>query len=208
MYSKNDLEEDISQIWLIYTTSYEYYYCLKLISKYEKTDFTDSRFLVFIIYSSWYILIIELCKAFQYDNKSQHYNVYGLINKMLNNYKSLDFKSSITLNEIKSFYTDFNAEKITEIRDRLTTLRDKFYAHSDRQKLLQEVNVKLTEIEALLNLLKKFIYEIKQKVFSAEVIFHTDIYVDIGEILKSIEERNQIHHNEIIRKFNEERRKL
>ena len=208
MYSKNDLKEDISNIWLIYTRSYEYYYILKKISVYKKTDYTDTRFLMFVIYTSWYILIIELSKAYQNGNRNQHYNVYSLLNKLLNNYRNLDFKSLITLKEIKKLHSEFNSEKITNICERLTTLRDKFYAHSDRQQSINEVNVKLIEIGYLLAQLKNLISVLKLKVFDTEVEFRTDIFIDIEKILMKIEKSNQSYHNEIQRKFDEERKKL
>jgi hypothetical protein len=208
MYNKNDLDKDISQIWLIYTTSYEYYNCLSQVKSYKKTEFSDSRFMSFIIYTSWYVLIIELCKVYQNDNKNQHFNLFCLINKLLNNYKNLDFKSLITLESITDYHARFNSSEIIDIRERLVTLRDKFYAHFDKDNLENEVNIKLTEIEILLNLLKNFITDIKYEIFGSQVEFENDIYVQINKALECIEDSNKRYHDEMIHKFNEEMKGL
>jgi len=151
IYRKTKLDKEINQIWLIYTNSFEYYNCLKQIRKYEKTRFSDSRFLSFITYTSWYILIIELCKVYQNDNNNQHFNIYGLLNRLINNYKNLEFRSMISLSDIRKYSDDFNSPKIIDIRKRLVELRDKFYAHIDRQDQNFEREISLTydEIEYL-----------------------------------------------------------
>lgn len=208
MYSKKELDKDISQIWLMYTTSYEYFNCLNQIKSYKKTEYSDTRFMSFIIYTSWYVLIIELCKLYQNDNKNQHFNLYGLINKLLNDYKNLDFKTLITLDSIKDYHTRFNSPEILDIRVRLITLRDKFYAHFDRNNLENEVNITLAEIELLLNLLKDFIVDIKSKIFSSHIDFENDIYVNINYALECIADDTKRYRDEMIRKFNEEMKDL
>lgn len=208
MYSKSDLNGDISQIWLIYTNSYEYFNCLNQLKNYKESDYTDSRFKAFVIYTSWYVLIIELCKVCQNSNKSQHFNVYCLLNKLINNYKDLDFKALISLEELKRLQSLFNAPKIIDIRDRLIVLRDKFYAHFDREKLEKEVNIQLAEIDVILSLLKDFISEIKSKVFSSQIDFDNDIFININEVLECIDESNKRYYDEIIRKYNEESKEI
>ena len=209
IYLKKEFDEDIRQIWLIYTNSYEYYNCLKEIREYERTEFSDARFLFFIKYTSWYVLIIELCKVFQHDNKSQHFNVYGLLNKLRDNYKNLEFNLLIPLSDIHKYISDFNSSEIIEIRKKLVTLRNKFYAHFDRQnqKFIEEINITLNEIEYLLNLLHDFINNIRLKVFNSHVEFKEDIFVDILNVLRNTENCNRRDHEEIIRKFNEETKK-
>jgi hypothetical protein len=210
MYLISDLDKDISQIWLLYTRSYEYFYCLRQIKEYGKNENADTRFVFFITYSSWYILIIELCKLYQNDNKSQHYNVYGVINKILNEHKKLEFNTLLSLLDVKKYYSDFNSLKIIEIRNKLIILRDKFYAHTDRldEKFLDEINISLTEIEILFNILRSFIFDIKNKVFGSHVIFEEDIFVNIKYVLGSVEEKNKRYREEIIKKVNEERKTL
>lgn len=207
MYSTKDLDNAISQIWLMYSNSYEYFYCLKQLKEYAKTEYSDSRFLSFITYSSWYILIIELSKVFQHDNRNQQYNVYGLINKLVNEYKSLEFNSLILLDDVKRFQSDFNSSKIIEIRNRLIILRDKFYAHTDRldEKFVKEINISISEIELLFKILRDFIFDIKSKVFKSHVLFEEDIFVNIKNILKNVDDSNKRRHDEMIRDLNEER---
>lgn len=204
MYSKNDLDGDISQIWLIYTNSYEYFNCLNQLKNYKKSEYTDSRFMSFVFYTSWYVLIIELCKVYQNDNKNQHFNVYGLLNRLINNHKNLDFKTLISLEELNRYQTRFNAPEIIDIRNRLIVLRDKFYAHFDREKLEKEVNIQLAEIDIILSLLKDFISEIKIEVFRSQIDFDNDIFIHINKVMECIDESNKRCHDEIIRKFNEE----
>ena len=203
-YSKSDLERDISQIWSIYTNSYEYFNCLNQLKNYKKSEYTDSRFMSFVFYTSWYVLIIELCKVYQNNNKSQHFNVYCLLNKLINNYKDLDFKALISLEELNRLKSLFNAPEIIDIRDRLIVLRDKFYAHFDREKLEKEVNIQLGEIDIILSLLKDFISEIKIKVFRSQIDFDNDIFIHINKVMECIDESNKRYHDEIICKFNEE----
>lgn len=204
MYSKSDLDRDISQIWSIYTNSYEYFNCLNQLKNYKKSEYTDTRFKSFVIYTSWYVLIIELCKVYQNNNKNQHFNVYGLLNKLIYNYKNLDFKTLISLEELNQYQSRFNESEIIDIRNRLIVLRDKFYAHFDREKLEKEVNIQLAEIDKILSLLKDFISEIKIKVFRSQIDFDNDIFIHINKVMECIDESNKRYHDEIIRKFNED----
>lgn len=207
MYNKMDLDRDITQIWLIYTQSYEYFKCLTQLKDYKKTEFSDTKFISFIRYTSWYVLIIELCKTY-HDSNSQHFNIYGLLNKLIDNYKNLDFKSSITLENLKQFEKMFKSSEIISIRERLKTLRNRFYAHFDRDNFENEVNIQLSEIEILLNLLKDFIVDIKFKIFHGEIDFDNDIYVDINKVMTCVDESNKKYHDEILREFYEERKRL
>lgn len=204
MYSKNDLNEDLKQIWFLYTSAYEYYTCLRQIKEHSKTEYADSRFLFFIKYSCWYILVIELCKVYQNDNRNQHFNVYRLVNKLLNEYKNLEFKSLISLSDIKGFHASFISKEIIETRDRIVTLRDKFYAHTDRQdpKFIDEIIITLDEIECLFNILRDFIFDLKFKIFNSHAEFGNDIFVNMDKILRSLEDSNKRAHEEIIRNFN------
>jgi transcriptional regulator NrdR family protein len=130
------------------------------------------------------------------------------LNKLINNYKDLDFKALISLEELKRLQSLFNAPKIIDIRDRLIVLRDKFYAHFDREKLEKEVNIQLAEIDVILSLLKDFISEIKSKVFSSQIDFDNDIFININEVLECIDESNKRYYDEIIRKYNEESKEI
>ncbi len=206
MNQKADLEREISQIWLLYTKSYEYFHCLRHLSKFKRTENSDSRFMYFMTYTSWYILVVELCKVFQHDNKNQHFNIYGLINKLKNEYKKLEYKDLLSKPDIDKFYNDFNSEEIISIRDKLVILRDKFYAHTDRQdeRIINDKNVDLSEIEKLFDILRAFIFDIKSKVFKRHVIFEDDIFVRLDDVLKNIDENNKRRHEEVLKKFEEE----
>ena len=210
MYSTINLDKDISQIWLLYTSSYEYYHCQRQIKEFGKSEYADSRFLFFLTYSNWYILVIELCKIFQNDNRNQQFNVYGLINKLLNGHRNLDFKELFPLADVQKHYSNFNSLNIIDIRDKLIILRDKFYAHTDRldENFLNEININLTEIESLFNLLRCFIFDIKSKVFGSHAMFEEEIFINIKDILNCVEEKNKRYHEEILRNFNEERNNL
>jgi len=210
IYRTNKFNDDIEQILSIYHNSYEYYNCLKQLRNYERTEFSDKRFILFITYTSWYVLIIELCKIFQYDNRNQHYNIYGLLQRLINNYKNLEFRSLISLSEIRRYDSDFNSTNIIDIRKRLVDLRDKFYAHIDRQdqNFVDKISLTYNEIEFLLKILHDFIYEIKHKVFNTHVEFTDDIFVDLTSVLRITEDYNRKHHEEIIKEFNEETKRL
>jgi len=210
IYLKKEFDDEINQIWLIYTNSFEYYNCLKQLRNYKRTEFSDSRFLSFMTYTSWYILIIELCKVFQHDNKNQHFNIYGLLNRLINNYKNIEFRSLISLSEIQKYNADFTSAKILEIRKRLVELRDKFYAHIDREEKNFEEKISLTysEIEFLLDTLHHFISEMKLKVLNSHVEFKDDIFVDLTSLLKNTEDFNRKYHEKMMRKYNDESNKL
>jgi hypothetical protein len=204
MYLKEELNMDVLQIWLLYTKSYEYFYCLKQINKFKQSEFSDNRFISFISYTSWYILVIELCKVYQNDNKNQHYNVYKLINILKNEYKNLEYKSLLTKDDIEKYYTNFNSLQIIEIRDKLVLLRDKFYAHTDRQdeRFIKQINLNLAEIEILFKALRDFIYDINNKVFSIHsVIDDVDIYIDLENVLKKIDDSNLRHRENVIKEL-------
>jgi len=92
----------------------------------------------------------------------------------------------------------------------LVDLRDKFYAHIDRQdqNFVDKISLTYNEIEFLLKILHDFIYEIKHKVFNTHVEFTDDIFVDLTSVLRITEDYNRKHHEEIIKEFNEETKRL
>ncbi|MBE9468070.1 MAG: hypothetical protein IMY72_07085 [Bacteroidetes bacterium] len=176
------------------------------MSKFKRTENSDKRFLYFMTYTSWYILVVELCKVFQHDNKNQHFNVYGFLNKLKNDYKKLECKDLLSKSEIDKLYNDFNSEEIISIRDKLVILRNKFYAHTDRQdeQIINDKNVDLLEIKKLFDILKNFIFEIKSIVFHSHVIFEEDIFVGLDDVLKNIDKNNKRQHEKFLKEVEEE----
>ncbi|WP_340076016.1 hypothetical protein [Leptobacterium sp. I13] len=203
---KSDFNIETSQIWLLYTKSYEYYHCLVQLRDYPITENSNKHFIRFIKHSSWYILVIELCKIFEHKNDTQHYNVYRFLNLLKNNYKGLEFNDVLSKSDIDEYCESFNAENIIKIREKIKTLRNKFYAHTDRYKenFIDEIDVTLSELELLFSTLRNFIIEIRQKVLNSHSSFETDIFIDLQNILVNIHENNKKKHDNIIKKWNDE----
>ncbi len=52
---KENFNKEIKQIWLIYTKYREYYCSLNQLYKFEKTKFSDDRFIRFLTYTCWHV---------------------------------------------------------------------------------------------------------------------------------------------------------
>ena len=73
---------------------------------------------------------------------------------------------------------------------------------------MDKISLTYNEIECLLNILRDFIYEIRLKVFNSHIEFREDIFVDLTSVLKNTEDYNRKYHEEIVKKLEEETKKL
>jgi len=211
MIIKENFDKEIQKICFIYTKSYEYYNCLKQINNFEKSEFNDTRFIRFFNYTCWYVLVIELSKIYQNDNNNQHYNIYKLLNVLRNNYKRLEYKNLISKETIERYYNGFNSPQITDIRDRLVILRNKFFAHTDRHvdEFIEKIEINLNEIEILFRILKQFIFDISDNVFLRNVeIDDESIFVNIERVLKNIQESRKKFQETNLEKMKEDLKKM
>lgn len=108
-----------------YLNTREDFYEYQMIQKYSILDFARVSFLI--------VLILDLCKLFNYD-KDEKYNLQKILDILINNYSKIDFANPITKVELFDLKKELNSAKTVSISSKLKTLRNKHYAHLDSQK--------------------------------------------------------------------------
>ncbi|MBD8082159.1 hypothetical protein [Chryseobacterium caseinilyticum] len=151
---KNNLTTILDNISNIYTVANESY----LFSKYFNSGKNDSEIRIiespsirFLKHSMWRICIIELDKVFK-KSDNHHFSFYEITNIVkqanLKTYHTNLDNNSLFLKWVK----DLSKAKstVTEINK----LRNKLYAHTDRNKtaLIEEINLDYSKIEELLEI--------------------------------------------------------
>jgi hypothetical protein len=208
MTKKEELNEELTQVWLILVAakeSYQYcYYMHKPKSDSELKYINDSKDFKYIRHLLWRVTIIELAKIFRESKETDRFNIFHLLNKLksLGYFKSLKFPNQKIL-EFESTLKQDNL--INQIID----LRDKIYAHTDSNTDKLETN--LITFEALENLIHKterIINEIFETVLNTTIQFDSPVFnrerFDAFEILakdrESFLEQQQQQLNEFLKK--------
>jgi hypothetical protein len=105
-----------------YLNTREDFYEYQIIRKYSILDFAKVSFLI--------VLILDLCKLYNYD-KDEKYNLQKILDILINNYSKIHFANPITKVELLSLREELNSREIISIASKLKTLRNKHYAHLD-----------------------------------------------------------------------------
>lgn len=108
-----------------YLNTREDFYEYQVIRKYSILDFAKVSFLI--------VLILDLCKLYNYD-KDEKYNLQKILDILINSYSKIHFANPITKVELLSVREDLNSREIISIATKLKTLRNKHYAHLDSNR--------------------------------------------------------------------------
>lgn len=108
-----------------YLNTREKFYECHMIKKYAILDYARVSFII--------VLILDLCKLFNYDTK-ENYNLKKILDITINQYSHLHFAHPISKEELLHLSEDLNSLRIMDIATKLKTLRNKHYAHLDSNR--------------------------------------------------------------------------
>ena len=165
MGKREELKSELKEIWHVLILSKQ---CFNYTLYFHKPDTQEeleylnySRDFRFIRHILWRMTVIELSKIFSKSKRRDKFNFVNLINKLRKNgyYSCLDFPSDI----LDRWVSDLNIH--SNIIERLLTLRDKYYAHSDNLNEPLDIIILFDEIKELILLLENLITDINKIVF-------------------------------------------
>lgn len=167
------LKTDIEIRWKILIITKE---ALKFTAYFEQPETQLERYYIhrhrhlrFIGWALWRLAIIELCKLFG-DSSNQKFNMLKLLQKMdkAGSYGSLKF-SGETLAEFNQRVTE-----ITPIISEVARLRDKLYAHTDKDPFEQtDTSIKTDDCFALVEFAEEVIRTLAGNFLNTDYIANT-----------------------------------
>lgn len=176
MTKKQELDKELTQVWLILVAakeSYNYcYYMHKPKSGSELKYINESKDFKYIRHLLWRVTIIELAKIFRESKDTDRFNIFHLINKLkpTGHFKSLKFPSQKLIDYETSLKED-------NLISQIINLRDKIYAHTDSNT--DKLNTNLITFSALENLIQKterIIKEIFEMALDASILFDSPVF--------------------------------
>ncbi|MBA7550669.1 hypothetical protein ES705_43192 [subsurface metagenome] len=139
----------------------------------EKETIKRNNFLQRTKFNFWMVIIMDLCKLF--SERKEKYCFHKFITQLEINYWDSAWKHSIPREVLKDLKKSVNSTKINTIIEKITRLRDKLYAHRDSnlEKHFANFRIILSELDTLIELGKKIIFEINKYFFDSHTLFST-----------------------------------
>lgn len=136
-----------------------------------------------IYHSSCVVLILELSKLFEKDEK---FSLLKLKNKIIDNYEKSELNNYLQKKDIEIIFNPINSEAIELILKKLKDTRDKYYAHFDRTRPnFSEIQIDSSETGLLISIVEEILKTIELKFFNVSV----DYNLTINELGHNIFER-------------------
>lgn len=159
--TKDDLIKVINTVARILAKAESYLYQCRYMNSANNgiKQLVDSiPFLNYTYYSFWYVLIVELCKIVQ-GSDNQEFRIKKLLNVLENDYSKLEYKEQISLDTVRDLKKKFETKENNDLINRLTIIRDNYYAHTDKNpgKIDKKDIPKDVEIERLLNVIREIV---------------------------------------------------
>jgi len=197
--NREELDNKLWRITEILITAKECFLYSKYLYKPESEE--EAKYLQysvhfhFIRHSLWRLSIIELSKLFSTSKQRDRFNIVSFITQLKKDghFANLNFDESIITKWEKRLSE--NKDQI----DKILTLRDKVYAHTDPKKDdYRGIQLYLRDIEQLFLIVENMISEIKSKIFDAHMDLTTPVFgrhkFDIIKVLAE-EKRKRIESN-------------
>ena len=202
MEEKSSLEKDIWEIWqILLSAKSAYQYCKYFYAPKTASEITFVRSSIHIQTireSLLKIVIIELHKLFS-NSSNDHYNFQRLIRNFDNNgiYKKLNVPDT-TLKKWRSLLKTHKGSV-----QKIKLLRNKLYAHTDRNKQgAQAIILSFKDIEALIKLAELIIQDVHSIIFESDTIFDIPHFnADTFDMLKILAESEAKRRDEIKNAF-------
>jgi hypothetical protein len=137
----------------------------------EKETIKKNDFLQRTKFNFWMITIIDLCKLF--GSRKEVFCFHKLVTQLEENYWNSSWKHVMPRETIRNLKMAINSKDIQSIIEKVTRLRNKLYAHrdSDFEKHFAGFRITLGEIDILIDLGKRIIFEINKSFFDSHTFF-------------------------------------
>lgn len=206
MQTIKDLNKHLEESSNILVLALMYYKDLKYLSKpiEPQEQIIVFKYLAFqrIKYSAWVLTVLELCKLF-INRETEKYNFHKLLTFLLDSYDRTKWKSAFEKDKILKLKSKLENENQTTIR-KLEKLRDKFYAHTDKNiaQLVSRLSIDFIEIDILINLAIEIFNEIEINYFDRQTVFETPGPDRFNHILINLAKFQEYRDKEIQAKWN------
>jgi len=139
----------------------------------------------------WTVLILELNKLF---DKKEDYALSKTLNIAINNFSKVQWDKNESLDGLTKLKNEIEDRKIQDIIGNLNHIRDKQYAHLDRDRFDKEVLINLSEVRRLLDLSQKTLSEIHWRLHGAGLSLDVDFLGLCEMTVKNLAEYNKIRN--------------
>lgn len=149
----------------------DYKFLQKPTSSFEKDQIRKNDFLQRSKFNIWMITIIDLCKL--YGIRKEKYCFHKGLTSLEEYYWSTSWKQKMPRKLLKDLKTELNCDETNKVVKKVKTLRNKLYAHKDPEfdKYFNDFHIRLEEIDTLIDIGKKIIFEINKYYFDSHTFF-------------------------------------
>jgi hypothetical protein len=199
--SLEDLEKEIESRFRILVNAIIFYKSCKYLNNpktEEEKNVSDSNaFIRKTRYAFWVLSVLELCKL--YGKKGDHFTFEKLLNKLLMNFDSKPWSFNLQKEQIILWSERIRDQDFKNTINKLHGLRDKYYAHSDRnpEEEINALTPEYEEVELLIDFGKEIVFEIRSKVFDIHQLFETPNMGNANNILRNLLELRSFRLKEI-----------
>lgn len=172
---EKEFKDEIEKIWdiLIYAKdNFEYcHYLYNTETKEEAEYIKHSNDFKFIREMLWRMAVIELAKLYS-SKKNEHFRLDKFINKL----KGDQYFGDMGIDKLKIAYWELQISQNKETIDVLIDLRDKLYAHTDRNGISNSKDsIPFRDVNELIVLAKSIIQDIMETVFDTYADFDSPL---------------------------------
>jgi len=193
MKTIKDLENEIESRYLILVKARDFFEYSKYLNSPETEELKNianrHTFIRKSRYAFWVVSVLEIMKLF--GSKNDEFRFEKLINKLIHNHSKSEWRTYISRDQIKSFESELKSDKITTVISNLKELRDKYYAHSDRnaEEEIDRFVPTFVEFELLLEFSERIINTLSQNMSVIQTHFHSARKTNV---LKALNKLTQI----------------
>jgi len=208
MPTKEELKENILAIWKISSLAkqcFEYSYYLHKPETPQEFDYLrHSRHFHFIKHILWRNTVIELSKLFNKSPKRDKFNIFHFINKLGRDQYFGGFE--INPNKINEWETQLESNK--ETIDKILTLRDKVYGHTDTENAIDGLESPTFEkTKELIDIVKIIIQEVYATAFDIHAMVDRPQFDGMQfDIIKVLANENNNKINNLIKELNKNKK--
>jgi hypothetical protein len=140
-----------------------------------------------IIFSMWRLTIIELCKLFGKPNDD--YQIESFLKNILEDFEILDYKDKIEKDRIVDWLnTISNNVDLKNLIKKIQTLRDKYFAHSDRNRVksIHEFTLTKIEFDQLFSFIENILKYFESNIYGRSISFDISNVGNASNILNDL----------------------